>query len=267
MKETITSELVESMEQYASMWKVLVGELPDADLTDKPGLSISWADNAFPFWNAIFLTEQLTDADVLESRLEEAATYMRGKLRGGLVYVCEEYLSGPAKDDLLAILKRQGLELSLPITGMAGDILPLQAPSHPSLRMERVTDEDRLQAYADLNCAAYGFPLEWGKTALKGSKLWKEEGYTYLGYEGDKPVSAASAIVNDGCLYLALVATSPDARNKGYAEATVRHALQTAHKATGLKRTILHATDAGFPVYRRVGYHQTAKLMAYKPSA
>ena len=43
MKANIeTNEVVESMEQYVSVWKLLVGELPNSDLKDRPGLSISW---------------------------------------------------------------------------------------------------------------------------------------------------------------------------------------------------------------------------------
>jgi GNAT superfamily N-acetyltransferase len=261
------AEVIESMEQYVSVWKVLVGELSDADLTDKPGLSVSWADNAFPFWNAVFLTEQLEDASVLASRVKEASIYMRKRRQSGLLYICQDYLSGAAKESLPQILNEQKLEFVLSVTGMAGDIFPIKRRPHHGLRMERVTDEAKLQAYADLNCEAYGFPVEWGSSALKGSKLWKERAYTYLGYEGDHPVAAASAIENDGSLYLALVATRPDKRGNGYADAVVRHALQTAYEATGLRRTILHATDAGFPVYARVGYHQTAKILTYKPTA
>ncbi len=215
-----TSEIVESVVQYASVWKLLVNELPNADLADRPGLSISWADNPFPFWNAVFLTEQLADPDLLESRLKEAAAYVRKKRHSGLIYVCEDYLTGTAKENLPAILEQERLEAAIPITGMAGNVLPLQTLSRPPL----------------------------------------------LGYENGRAVSTASAIVTEEYLYLALVATRPDARNKGYAEAVVRHALQTAHEATGLKRTILHATGAGFPVYKRVGYHPTARLMTYKPS-
>jgi hypothetical protein len=37
------------------------------------------------------------------------------------------------------------------------------------------------------------------------------------------------------------------------------------YEATGLRRTILHATDTGFPVYQQVGYHRTTKFLTYKP--
>ena len=261
MKE---NETVEAVSEYGSVWKVLAGELPNVDLTDREGLSISWADSTFPFWNAIFLTEQLASETSLRRRVQQAAAYMRAKHQWGLVYICEEYLSSSAKENLPSVMAEEGFEFALPVFGMAGDILPVRAPKHPDLKIERVTEEAHLQAYSDVNCAAYGFPPEWGRNGLGGSKLWRETAHTYLGYENNDPVSAASVVVHNEYLYLALVATRPEVRKKGFAEAMVRHVLQKAHEATGLKRTLLHATAAGFPVYQRIGYHQTAKFMAYR---
>jgi hypothetical protein len=65
-------------------------------------------------------------------------------------------------------------------------------------------------------------------------------------------------------LFLALVATLPGKQRKGYAEATVRKALYEGYRATGLKRTVLHASDAGFPVYERLGYRAVANIRLYK---
>jgi hypothetical protein len=69
MKRLEADEVIESVLQYASVWKALVGTIPGADLTDRPGLSIRWADTDFPFWNAVFLTEQLADERVLNKSL------------------------------------------------------------------------------------------------------------------------------------------------------------------------------------------------------
>jgi GNAT superfamily N-acetyltransferase len=264
MKRSGEDEVVESVMQYASVWKVLVGTIPGADLTDRPGLSIRWADADFPFWNAVFLTEQLADERVLNNRLEEASAFLREKGKVGLVYICHDFLSDAARERLPAAVAKEKLERVLPVYGMAGNILPLKTPIHPSLRIERVKDQAQLQAYADINSEAYEFPLEWARSGLLGSTFWKEVAYAYLGYEEGVPVSAACVVVNSGSLYLALVATRPPAQRKGFGEATVRHALQAAYEATGLKRTILHATDAGSPVYRRVGYQRTAEFLAYK---
>ena len=55
------SRVIESIEQCTAVWKVLVSEHQGADIKDRIRLSISSADSKFPFWNAVFLTEQLTD--------------------------------------------------------------------------------------------------------------------------------------------------------------------------------------------------------------
>jgi GNAT superfamily N-acetyltransferase len=260
----INKEIIESMEQFASMWKVFVGEHSDSDIADRQGLSICWNTTLFPFWHAVFLTDQIEDAQTLANHIYKASEYMRAKSQFGLLWVCEDYLSSTARESLQSILTKESLELALTATGMAGDILPLASCSHSTLRVERVTDTDQLISYADINSEAYDFPIEWGRSGLGESQLWKSEFYSYLGYENDEPVSAASAAVNNGIIFLALVATRPHARKKGYAEAVVRHALQAAHEATGLTRTVLHATDAGFPVYHRLGYRKTCSILAYK---
>lgn len=255
------NEAVESMSQLASMWKTLTQKLPGVDLTERQGAAIRWADHPFPFWNCISLTEELDQA-ALSAHLQQAAGYMRQKRQFGLLWVCEELLSDSARASLPRLLQEAKLELALPLTGMAGEMFPLSTMSHPTLRLERVTNQAMLRDYIEINCEAYGFPLSSGEGALDVN-VWLNA-YTYLGYEGDRAVTAASAIVNDGCLFLALVATRPEACGKGYAEAVVRRALQAGHEATGLTRTILHATDAGFPVYKRIGYYKTGSILAYK---
>lgn len=265
MAVIIESEVSESIHQFTSSWELIVREMPGVDLIDSSGLAVRWADSPFTFWNAIFLSERVTDAAKLDFRIGCAATYMQGKAHAGMIWICEDYLEGAAREKLPAILKRERLEPAVPVTGMAGEIFPLHAPAHPSLQIERVNDESMLRENADINCEAYGLPREFGRNAL-APKFWTQEAYSYLAYENGRAVSTASVLVNEGCLFLALVATRPDARKKGYGEAVVRHALRRAHEATGLTRTILHATDVGRPLYRRLGYHDTARIVAYKRS-
>jgi len=104
-------------------------------------------------------------------------------------------------------------------------------------------------------------PVETSLSLVKEHTLWHEHAYGFVAYQGTKPVSTATAIVNERCLFLFLVATMPEARRKGYGEAVVRHALQTAYQATGISRIVLHATDAGYPLYLRLGYHPTVKFV------
>jgi GNAT superfamily N-acetyltransferase len=255
------TELAESLHQFVTIWKMIGRPFPQVDQTDRPGLAISWPDTHFPFYNALFLTEQLTDAQVLQDRVQEATAYMRARLNGGLFVVCLDNVSRAAKENLPTILAEAKLVQAIPMTGMAGDILPMEALGQPGLRFARILDDATIQDFAQLNCVSYDVPVETSLSLVQERTLWHEHAYGFVAYEGDKPVSTATAIINGHCIFLFLVATMPEVRRKGYGEAVVRHALQTAYEATGISRSVLHATEAGYPLYLRLGYHQTVKFM------
>jgi GNAT superfamily N-acetyltransferase len=255
------SELIESLHQFVTTWKLLGKGFPQVDHTDGPGLAIRWAGTSFPFYNLIFLNERISDHRVLRARTQEASDYLRHSSQGGLFVVFPDCLSGSAKGNLTEILAEAKLVATIPATGMAGNIFPLKAPGHARLRFVRIKDDATIRTFAELNCAAYNLPMETAVSVSKEHSLWKDHSHGYLAYEGDKAVATATAIVNEDCLFLFLVATLPEAQRKGYGEAVVRYALQKAHEITGLQRTVLHATETGYPIYSRLGYHPTAKVL------
>jgi len=266
MEQTKT-ELAESIHQFITTWKLIARPFPQVDSSGTPGLAVSWANILFPFYNTLFLTDEMSDSRVLEDRVRRAAAYMRARSHPGWMVVCLDHLSGTAREELAAIMAREKLAPFVPMTGMAGDILPLETPAHTGLRFVRISDDATITDFVDINCVAYNIPIEAGRSIVKEHTLWNEHAYGFVAYEGDQPVATATAIVNEDCLFLFLVATMPEARRKGYAEAVIRHALNTAYEATGIRRTVLHATEAGYPVYLRLGYHPTGNFMGYMPEA
>ena len=75
-----------------------------------------------------------------------------------------------------------------------------------------------------------------------------------VGIAEGKPASSAAVLMVEGHRYVALVATDPGQQRRGFADATMRRALQNAAGVHGERPTVLHATDAGRPVYERMGY-------------
>ena len=67
----------------------------------------------------------------------------------------------------------------------------------------------------------------------------------------------------DGIRYVALVATNPDHQRRGYAEAAMRRALEMAAAVHSDALTVLHATEAGRPIYERMGYRPIARHTLY----
>ncbi|WP_409235673.1 GNAT family N-acetyltransferase [Streptomyces sp. PA5.6] len=252
---------IESARQLTVAWRALVLDRDaDADVRDLPGIAVRWADCRFSFYNCITLTESGAGADVLAQRLTQAADIMRAKQHPGFLWLFEDLLDDEARTTLTAAAERAGLQYAFPGTGMAGDFLPIPDPVHPDLTFVRVRTEEHLRAYADLQSRAYGFPLEEGRDGLTGSAHWTSGMYAYLAMRGDVPVACAATVEAEGRLFVAFVATDPQWQRKGYGEAVTRKALYEGAAATGLTRATLHATEAGAPVYPRIGFEPNTPI-------
>ncbi|MEU1375064.1 GNAT family N-acetyltransferase [Streptomyces triculaminicus] len=261
---TDLEESVESVEQLAAVWRAMVLDRDaNADVRDLPGIAVRWADCRFAFWNCVTLTDVGAQADTLGQRLNQAADIMRSKKHPGFLWLFEDLLDDGARSALGSAAERAGLQNAFAGTGMAGDLLPIAEPAHPDLTFVRVTTDEQLRAYADINSRGYGFPLEHGRDGLVGSTLWKNEVYAYLGMRGDVPVACAGAVEAEGRLFVVLVATDPRWQRRGYGEAVTRKALYEGARATGLTRATLHATAAGAPVYPRIGFKSNSSIHFY----
>ncbi|WP_055545337.1 GNAT family N-acetyltransferase [Streptomyces kanamyceticus] len=261
---TDLTESIESAQQLTVAWRALVlDRAADADVRDLPGISVRWADCRFSFYNCITLTEPGAGADLVARRLGQAADIMRAKKHPGLLWLFEDLLDEEARTALAPAAEQAGLRHAFPGTGMAGDLLPVPDPVHPDLTFVRVSTDEHLRAYADLQSHAYGLPLEEGRDGLVGSAYWKNEMHAYLAMRGDVPVACAATVEAAGRLFVAFVATDPRWQRKGYGEAVTRKALHEGARATGLTRATLHATVAGAPVYPRIGFTPNSPMHFY----
>lgn len=259
----VSTEVIESVQQLADTWEAFVTDYGAADVRDLPGISIRWADSHFPFWNCITFTDRNADQPLLDKRLAQAVDYMREKSQPGLIWLFADLLDASSRAALPIAAEHAGLALSFSGFGMCADISDIAEPQHPDLTFVRVSSEEQLLAYADLNSRAYAMPIEAGRDGLQGSALWKTGVFAYLGLHNGIPVSAAATVKTNDCLFLALVATAPEAQGKGFGGAIVRKALYEAAKATGLTRSVLHATPSGAPVYERIGFRKVATIHFY----
>lgn len=146
-------------------------------------------------------------------------------------------------------------------TGMnTARLLPTTHPSE--LNCVSVNNLEMRRAVADINAISYN-SLATFREALELDRFWQETAYGTVGYVEDRPVSTATTFSTEDEFYLALVATLPDYRNRGYARAVIRHSLEQAAQRYGKKRTALHATPIGIPLYQEMGYQPTAYFGTY----
>jgi hypothetical protein len=98
-----------------------------------------------------------------------------------------------------------------------------EAPASPTgLRIEEVHDEEGLRSFERV--IIEGFPIselagQGPGAAFKVEMLADERQRLWVGWEGERPVSAASAFVTAGVNNVTFVATVPEARGRGYGAA------------------------------------------------
>lgn len=255
------SEVKESLDQYIAAWSTYPRLKPTGEFRQEPGLVFSFGDMTWSLMNCAFVTEPATTDDDWERRATRTRDYFRAKGRAFCLLTCEDWVTPSAK----AVLARLGLEPVMTVTGMAAEklVAPVR-PLPPELTFRRVDDPESRQAIGDLNTVCYAVPTELGREVTAfGDLLWREGDFAYLGCVDGKPVTCSVASRFGDCLYVSWVATLPEHRKKGYAEAVMRQGLTEAARFHGITRTTLHATEAGFPVYQRMGYHAVTRFIIF----
>jgi len=129
--------------------------------------------------------------------------------------------------------------------------VPRTAP--PELDAQEVRDLEALHAWERV--AIEGYPLDGLASAPAGTvtaESWLEEPRLrlWVGRVGNRPVSASSAWIEHGINNVALVATVPDARGRGFGEALTWRAA----RADPSLPAMLISSDAGRSIYERMGF-------------
>jgi hypothetical protein len=132
----------------------------------------------------------------------------------------------------------------------AGGTVP---PIPAGLRIEVVQDEAGLQAFEAAMVRGFQMHELAGQgpgAAFGAGILADEQGRMWVGWEEDRPVSAAATFGAAGINDVTLVATVPEARGRGYGAALTWRATLAD---PGLP-ALLIATAEGRAVYERMGY-------------
>ncbi len=126
-------------------------------------------------------------------------------------------------------------------------------PAPPDVDIQEVRDLEALHAWERV--VIDGYPLDGLAGAPAGTvtaESWLDEPRLrlWVGWVGNRPVSASSAWTEHGINDVTLVATIPDARGRGYGEALTWHAA----RADPSLPAMLLSSDAGRSIYERMGF-------------
>lgn len=225
------------------------------------GIEAAWVNSALIINNGTYLAQPVADEEELKRRFSAAVRDAEPYSLPWAFYLYEPYAVGI---DAEAVGAACGLARLMQIRVMTGDTRELRPPLRPlpDLEFRRVSTREDGRAVFDINLRSYGMPMFMADSVLETKAYFNNpaRGFDFLALAGGVPVSTASVIELDGWLYVALVATDPDQRRKGYAEAVMRHALAVAGSELKISRTALDASTMGAPLYEQMGYQFTGAV-------
>ena len=250
----------ETVEVLIEAWKLMVGRLPESVIEHANGVATMFAHVPLPFLNLSMPDCPLATSEDLRGALAVVKARAKTCEWPSLLALCEPW--APAEWEPEAL--EEGFGMALNMTGMAADRLLPPRRALPELAFRRVSDETTARDLAMINAQAYGMPPDLFE-CLCNLHLWHADSFGYVGYAGKAVTSAAAFPVLD-TMYIALVATVPEAHGKGYAEAVMRHTIEQAGRTMGPARMTLHASDMGRPVYQAMGFEPGARVMLLAPA-
>jgi ribosomal protein S18 acetylase RimI-like enzyme len=256
-------EIRESNTQFHGSWRFFARSSPAGEVLELPEVSIASSNVTWSMMNTAFLPSPVETEEALEKAATVAARYFVPKGRGWMLALCEDWVPPRLRERAEELFSVHGLKLSMVATGMVAErLVPAMRPL-PTLQVRHATDSAGRCHIADINARCYDMPLAVGREAFDVQAMFSGDNKGYVGFRQDEAASTAAVMRVDDVAYISMVATLPSHRQLGCAEAVMRHALEEARRAWGIERTVLHATPAGMPVYRRMGYRPVTRFHFY----
>ncbi|WP_343073334.1 GNAT family N-acetyltransferase [Pyxidicoccus fallax] len=262
-------EILESNQQFLGAWRFMARHNPRGEVLDLPDVHIASANGAWMMLNVAFLRAPVKSAEELQRAAAAAAGYFVPRGNPWMLAVCEDWLPAEVRPRAAELLAPYGLKTGMDTTGMVTDALVPPRRPLPEVELRQAVDTKGRNDIADINAHAYDAPRDMVRASLDVPAYFAGEGLGvgYVAYRDGEAASSTTVFPIDGVAYVALVATMRQHRKLGCAEAVLRKALDEMHRTQGLKRTVLHATADGYPVYLRMGYRAVTRIHFYMAAA
>jgi GNAT superfamily N-acetyltransferase len=215
-------------------------------------------------FNIALLTRRVGGEDgSLEARLLEIANYFRKRTLRWSVWLCEDLLEAQARRRERQVFLDCGMRgISHPPGMLATALLPPVRPL-PAIECCPVSTGPMRRAFAEITSMTFDIPYTIAQAVYTREQAWNGEYQGFVGLAGGRPVSIAAMVVAAGAIGVYSLGTLPMFRRQGYGEALLRIAAGETKRRTGLEKFVLQSTEAGYSLYRRMGFQDAAKFTVY----
>ena len=230
--------------------------IPGCEIMENEELGFHHAFPNNPMFKGVWKTR--LSPEETEARIDEAITWFEQRNAPSFFWWTD---SQSQPSDLVDRLMKRGFDGNLEgDPGMALDLHALnddiQIPDDFSI--VQAIDQKTLDDWRDVFTVSFETPVSAGQAwvdatfqAGGANAPWQ----MYVGYLDKKPVATSLLFKGAGVAGIYGVGTLPEMRRKGLGAAITSKPLQDARQQ-GYHYAVLFATNLGYPVYQRLGFHE-----------
>ena len=147
--------------------------------------------------------------------------------------------------------------------GMIAERPAPQTRALPLIECRRVTDAATRADFSHVTSVNFDIPYATCRVVYESEEAWKHDYTGYVGYVNGQAVTTVAIVVAAGAVGVYSVGTLQGFRRRGYSEALMRRVLADYERETGITRTVLQATRAGYAMYDKMGYRVATRFSVY----
>ena len=232
-------------------------------IEDRDGMMLIDSGVDYAVFNIAMITEPVETQAQLEYRVARASEWYAARHTRWSLWVCDDLLAPQVRLVASAIFARYRLHALTQAPGMLAERLSPLSRYLPSMEYKLVSDTQSRTDFAHLTTLCFDIPFVTAQAVYQPEDAWTGDYVGYVGYLNRRAICTAAVVISDDAVGLYSVATIPEYRRKGYAEALMRQVLQDATRVSGIQRTVLQATRAGHQTYQKMGYQDVTRFSVY----
>jgi GNAT superfamily N-acetyltransferase len=233
------------------------------DVTERDGVLLIDSGVNYGVFNIAMLTSAVKNPEALVARIATAATHFGQRRTRWSMWVCEELLADAARKRAAQCFLGERLRRLTEAPGMIADAIRPPARPLPQLEWRKVNDAAARADFAHLTSLTFDIPLPTCRSVYGNEQAWSHHYHGYVGYVSDRAVTTVAAVVAANSIGIYSVGTLPEFRRRGFAEALMRVVIDEHRMETGIERTVLQATRAGYDMYLKMGYRPVSHFTVY----
>jgi len=234
------------------------------EIAPLPGGIAMYSGLEYGVFNIAMLDGRVSQTGLsLEQRLVEIAQYFKPKTARWSLWLCDDLLDYATRRRARQTLSDFGMRAISHPPGMIAPALLPPTSTLPPVDVQPVKDKASQDAFTEITSICFEIPFGVAQAVYAQEHAWHGDYRGFVGVAGGRVVSICAIVAAADVLGVYSLATHPSYRRLGYGEATMRAALVEMQRRTGLERMVLQSTEAGYALYRRMGFRDTTRFSVY----